>query len=108
MEQIKGCINRTEAGTLLKDKRSGSFLVRLSEKVWGYALSYKDDSRVKHFLIDATGVNYQFFGTDQISHTSLGELVKYHKERPITFTGQEILTDSCGQSTSPPDYQELM
>ncbi|XP_071829725.1 SH2 domain-containing protein 4B-like [Apostichopus japonicus] len=103
-----GCINRTEAGTLLKDKRSGSFLVRLSEKVWGYALSYKDDSRVKHFLIDATGVNYQFFGTDQISHTSLGELVKYHKERPITFTGQEILTDSCGQSTSPPDYQELM
>lgn len=102
-----GCINRTQAAELLNGKSTGSFLIRLSEKVLGYALSFKDSERVKHFLIDASEETYHFFGTDQINHKSLSDLVKFHKERPITFSGQEILTDACGQKPGIPDYKEL-
>ena len=63
----------------------GSFLVRVSEKVWGYVLSYRDREKIKHFLIDASGSTYQFFGADPKKqhsvHNRLGDLITYHKVR---------------------------
>ena len=62
------------------DKPVGSYLVRVSERVWGYTLSYKEgDGRFKHFLIDASDLGYQFFGADQTVHESLADLVKFHQ-----------------------------
>lgn len=58
----------------------GTFLVRVSEKIKGYALSYlAEDGNCKHFLIDASADSYSFLGVDQLQHATLADLVEYHK-----------------------------
>jgi len=107
-EWFHGIISRDETEKLLKGKEKGSFLVRVSERVWGYTVSYKDDSKCKHFLVDTSGDTYQFFGTQQLPHSSLNGLIEFHSERPISGVGQEILKIPCGQARDPPDYQDLL
>ena len=70
-----------DAEKLLLDKAKGSFLVRVSEKVWGYTISYRAGDRCKHFLIDATEDQYHFFGPNQLPHASIIDLVNFHKVR---------------------------
>jgi hypothetical protein len=71
-----GLITRQEAESLLQDKPMGSFLVRISERIWGYAISYRDADRCKHYLVDASNGHYQFLGANQIMHNTLGELLQ--------------------------------
>ena len=78
---VAGVIGRTDAEALLAGKATGAFLVRVSERVWGYTISYQEKQRCKHFLIDTTELGYQFFGANQIVHKSLAELVNFHKVR---------------------------
>ena len=61
--------------------RGRNFLVRVSERIWGYAISYKGPDRYKHFLIDTSDDSYQFFGTNQIAHGKLADLVSFHEVR---------------------------
>ncbi|XP_066304677.1 SH2 domain-containing protein 4B-like isoform X1 [Branchiostoma lanceolatum] len=103
-----GIISRQEAESLLEGRPIGSFLVRVSERVWGYTISYRADGRCKHFLIDTSDNTYQFFGTNQLSHTSLWDLVSFHMKEPISSTGGEVLKTPCGQSRQPPDYRDLL
>ncbi|XP_059163862.1 SH2 domain-containing protein 4B-like isoform X2 [Physella acuta] len=102
-----GIINRTEAEKFLEGKPNGSYLVRVSERVWGYTLSLKETNRLKHFLIDASDLGYQFIGADQTVHDSLASLIQFHKDNPITISGKERLIHPCGQTSDPPDYWEL-
>ncbi|BES92691.1 SH2 domain [Nesidiocoris tenuis] len=103
-----GLITRQEAETLLQAQPAGSFLVRVSERIWGYAISYKDVDRCKHYLIDASNGHYQFLGTNQISHNTLGDLIKYHGARPITAVGGELLGRPCHRMKPlPPAFQGL-
>ncbi|XP_053305859.1 SH2 domain-containing protein 4B [Spea bombifrons] len=102
-----GIISRENAEELLKNKPEGSFLVRVSEKIWGYALSYRQQSGFKHFLVDASGDYYSFLGVDPNRHATLTDLVDFHKEEVITSTGGELLVEPCGQVKSPPDYTML-
>ncbi|CAG5116328.1 unnamed protein product [Candidula unifasciata] len=102
-----GIINRVDSERMLEEKENGCFLIRVSERVWGYTLTLKESNRCKHFLIDASDLGYQFFGADQTVHQSLVELVKYHRDNPVTISGQERLLYPCGQSVDPPDYNEL-
>lgn len=67
----------------MEEEEVGTFLVRVSERIWGYAVSYKGPGRCKHFLIDTAGGNYQFFGTHQITHSKLADLVNFHKVNNI-------------------------
>lgn len=50
--------------------------MRLSERIWGYAITYKDFDCCKHYLVDASNGHYQFLGANQISHNTLSKLFK--------------------------------
>ncbi|XP_035126006.2 SH2 domain-containing protein 4A isoform X2 [Callithrix jacchus] len=92
---------------LLSTGVPGSFLIRVSERIKGYALSYLSEDGCKHFLIDASADSYSFLGVDQLQHATLADLVEYHKEEPITSLGKELLLYPCGQQNQLPDYLEL-
>ncbi|XP_036156201.1 SH2 domain-containing protein 4A isoform X1 [Myotis myotis] len=102
-----GILTLTRANELLSTCVPGSFLIRVSERIKGYALSYLSEDGCKHFLIDASTDSYSFLGADQLQHATLAELVEYHREEPITSLGQERLLYPCGQRDQPPDYLEL-
>ncbi|KAF7247370.1 SH2 domain-containing protein 4B [Varanus komodoensis] len=103
----KGIITRQEAEELLMNRPEGAFLVRVSEKIWGYALSYRHQNGFKHFLVDASGDFYSFLGVDPNRHATLTDLIDFHKEEVITSSGGELLLEPCRQTKSPPDYSPL-
>ncbi|XP_078316830.1 SH2 domain-containing protein 4B-like isoform X3 [Crassostrea virginica] len=103
-----GVISRLEAENYLLNMTLGSYLVRVSERVWGYTISYRAEDRCKHFLVDTSDQGYQFFGANQVVHRSLTDLVNFHKSNPITVTGGELLRSPVGQIKDPPDYHDLM
>ncbi|XP_039628949.1 SH2 domain-containing protein 4B [Polypterus senegalus] len=98
-----GLITRQEAESLLMNASEGSFLVRVSERIWGYTLSYRHQSGFKHFLIDASGDYYSFLGVDQIRHATLADLIEFHKEEVITTSGSELLQEACAVKTTAND-----
>ncbi|XP_075466272.1 SH2 domain-containing protein 4B isoform X2 [Ascaphus truei] len=102
-----GIISREAAEELLMNKSEGTFLVRISEKIWGYTLSYRQQSGFKHFLVDASGGFYSFLGVDPNRHATLTDLIDFHKEEVITSSGGELLVEPCGQVKNPPDYSML-
>ncbi|KAM8940525.1 SH2 domain-containing protein 4A isoform 2-T2 [Pelodytes ibericus] len=104
-----GIISRPDAEDLLKSHGMGSFLIRVSEKIQGYVLSYCSKDSYSHFLIDASGTSYSFLGVDQLQHSTLADLVEYHKLEPITSLGNEILQYPVDQGSQPTyDYEDLL
>uniref|UniRef100_A0A914YHW4 SH2 domain-containing protein n=1 Tax=Panagrolaimus superbus TaxID=310955 RepID=A0A914YHW4_9BILA len=104
-----GIISRADAENLLSDKPIGAFLVRISERIWGYTISYViGPGKSKHFLVETIPEGYQFLGTNQIVHKTLYDLVLYHETAPITAKGKEILRLPVGQTSSVPDYSDLI
>ncbi|KAM9381748.1 SH2 domain-containing protein 4A [Phaethornis superciliosus] len=99
-----GILTSKKAEELLTKTVPGSFLVRVSEKMKGYVLSYRSVEGCKHFLIDASSDSYSFLGVDQLQHSTLADLVDYHKEEPITSLGKELLLYPCGQEDQEADY----
>ncbi|XP_026535679.1 SH2 domain-containing protein 4A [Notechis scutatus] len=101
MDQIApwfhGILTTKKAEELLEGLAPGSFLIRVSEKIKGYVLSYLSAEGCKHFLIDASGDSYSFLGVDQLQHSTLADLVEFHKDEPITSLGKERLHYPCGQ-----------
>ncbi|CAH1116096.1 unnamed protein product [Phaedon cochleariae] len=87
-----GLITRQNAEKLLLDQSCGSFLVRLSEKIWGYAISYRAKEKCKHYLVSAVP-KYSFIGNNQIEHDTLGEMISFHQKQPLT--GGETLEHPC-------------
>ncbi|KAM6269751.1 SH2 domain-containing protein 4A [Porphyrio hochstetteri] len=102
-----GILTSKKAEELLNKTAPGSFLIRLSEKIKGYVLSYRSVEGCKHFLIDASSDSYSFLGVDQLQHSTLADLVDYHKDEPITSLGKELLLYPCGQEDEEPDYISL-
>ncbi|XP_051837926.1 SH2 domain-containing protein 4B [Antechinus flavipes] len=102
-----GIISREDAEDLLSNMTEGAFLIRVSEKIWGYTLSYRQQHGFKHFLVDASGDFYSFLGVDPNRHATLTDLIDFHKEEIITVSGGELLQKPCGQRDNPPDYHML-
>ncbi|XP_073729252.1 SH2 domain-containing protein 4B [Misgurnus anguillicaudatus] len=102
-----GIISREDSEGLLMNATEGSFLVRVSERIWGYTLSYRTASGFKHFLIDASGDYYSFLGVDQNRHATLADLIDFHKEDVITTTGKELLLEACMRSGPSADFGGL-
>ncbi|XP_065118816.2 SH2 domain-containing protein 4B [Paramisgurnus dabryanus] len=102
-----GIISRQESEDLLTNAAEGCFLVRVSERIWGYTLSYRTITGFKHFLIDASGDYYSFLGVDQNRHATLADLIHIHKEEVITTSGRELLKESCRLRSSIVDYGGL-
>nr|XP_020662886.1 SH2 domain-containing protein 4A [Pogona vitticeps] len=102
-----GILTTKKAEELLRGLVPGSFLIRVSEKIRGYVLSYLSAEGCKHFLIDASGDSYSFLGVDQLQHSTLADLVDYHKDEPITSLGKELLRYPCDQQGEEPDYLDL-
>ncbi|KAL0615896.1 SH2 domain-containing protein 4B, partial [Plecturocebus cupreus] len=75
----QGIISREDAEDLLENMTEGAFLVRVSEKIWGYTLSYRLQKGFKHFLVDASGDFYSFLGVDPNRHATLTDLIDFHK-----------------------------
>lgn len=92
-----GLITRSQTEKLLLDQPYGTFLVRLSEKIWGYAISYRAQEKCKHYLVNASQ-KYSFCGTNQMEHNTLGDLIKYHRTQPLT--GGEKLLRPCPRGSS--------
>ncbi|XP_013180251.1 PREDICTED: SH2 domain-containing protein 4B-like [Papilio xuthus] len=94
VDWFHGVMSRVEAERALSGRGAGSFLVRVSERVWGYALSYRAQDRCKHYLVEAER-GYRLLGAATTTHTSLADLIKYHKTVAITESGGEVLTTPC-------------
>ncbi|RXN11833.1 SH2 domain-containing 4A-like isoform X1 [Labeo rohita] len=102
-----GIISREQAEELLKEGEPGYFLVRVSERIFGYVLSYRSSEGIKHLLIDASENCYMLLG-DQIRFSSLSELVEYHEVEPLSSSEvEEYLRCACGQKAASADYTEL-
>ncbi|XP_032519007.2 SH2 domain-containing protein 4B-like [Danaus plexippus] len=96
VDWFHGLISRCQAEQQLQRSAAGSFLVRVSERVWGYAISYRGE-RTKHYLVD-TADGYSLLGAGQLRHETLADLINYHKRVPITESGGELLTTPCAPS----------
>ncbi|EDO45745.1 predicted protein, partial [Nematostella vectensis] len=84
---------------LLGPKPVGCFLVRVSESRFGYTLSYRAETRCKHYMIDQTrSGKYIIVGMPKVYKT-LNDLVIYHKtvsNTPVNPEG-DLLLVACGQ-----------
>ena len=121
---VLGLITRSQAEELLDEKEVHSFLIRLSDKVWGYTISYRCEERIKHFLIDACHFKkVKFDGNSEKLHKDLHALISFHEvsyktsllkktknvqTNPISPAG-EVLKFPVGQANEDdPDYSELL
>ncbi|KAJ8401843.1 hypothetical protein AAFF_G00374240 [Aldrovandia affinis] len=77
-----GNINRTQAESLLRGKRDGTFLVRDSSKAGCYACSVSVDGEVKHCVINKTPTGYGFAEPYNL-YGSLKELVLHYQHTSL-------------------------
>ncbi|XP_049332303.1 uncharacterized protein si:ch73-109i22.2 [Astyanax mexicanus] len=104
---LHGFATRREAEQLLQDKQQGCFLLRLSESMVGFVLSYRGADRCRHFFIEeeseVSGLNGRYVIAGENSrHSSLEELISYYTSNPVgPFS--ETLTVPCDQPTGSSD-----
>lgn len=75
-----GAISRTEAERRLANQPTGAFLVRLTERLWGYAVSVRAQTgNISHFLVDAGErrghKRYSLLGSNDPTHKTLRKLL---------------------------------
>lgn len=86
-----GVISRSEAEDYLFDQQNGAFLIRVSERVNGYALSFRFKHRIRHYKLGfSDNGGYEVVGCGE-DFGSLVELVEHFQEHPITPGDEDIL-----------------
>lgn len=76
-----GMISRSATEQLLNTKAIGSFLIRVNEKIFGYALSYRASDHCRHLLIEVISTTkqhlYRFLGgAKHETFTQLSHLIE--------------------------------
>ena len=79
-----GAITRAEAESRLANQPTGAFLARLTERLWGYALSVRNPAgSVSHFLVDAgqrrRHKKYTLLGSTDPPQKSLRKSILLHQ-----------------------------
>ena len=79
-----GIISRGYTEQILSSKPIGSYLIRLSEKIFGYVLSYHASDHCRHLLIEVTpnDHSYRFLGgAKKESFANLSQLIEKYSVR---------------------------
>ncbi|XP_059159220.1 unconventional myosin-VIIa-like isoform X2 [Physella acuta] len=106
-EWFHGIITRQEAEKLLQNKILGCFLIRVSERRFGYTLTFRDETRCRNYMIDQLkNGKFIIIGEPKV-HRNLHDLVVYHKKHKLSNWGH-LLTVPCGQESGECDYSELV
>ncbi|XP_059496100.1 SH2 domain-containing protein 7-like [Stegostoma tigrinum] len=96
-EWFHGFVTRKEAESVLQDRDIGHFLIRLSDRAFGYILSYKGSDRCRHFVIQQLKNGRYMIDGSTHTHRSLAALINYYTTEVIQPFG-EVLTQSCSQN----------
>ncbi|XP_075715540.1 uncharacterized protein LOC142750423 [Rhinoderma darwinii] len=75
---------------LLKNKDIGYFIIRLSQRTFGYILSYQGKDRCRHFVINQLSNGELLVSGDTYSHGSLPDLISYYQNTPIEPFGEKL------------------
>eukprot|EP00730_Choanoeca_flexa_P004847 TRINITY_DN11819_c4_g1_i5.p1 TRINITY_DN11819_c4_g1~~TRINITY_DN11819_c4_g1_i5.p1 ORF type:complete len:1165 (+),score=413.54 TRINITY_DN11819_c4_g1_i5:208-3702(+) len=79
-----GLISRRDAENYIFDEEPGTFLVRVSEKANGYALSFKFGDRPRHYKIEvALGGGYTVMGSKE-RFADLKELIDFYHTHDLS------------------------
>ncbi|OCT87117.1 hypothetical protein XELAEV_18020811mg [Xenopus laevis] len=89
-EWFHGLISRRETEELLKSQETGCFLIRLSQRTFGYILSYKGKERCRHFVINQLSNGQLVVSRDSMSHNSLSALINHYQTLPIYPYGEKL------------------
>ncbi|KAE8617121.1 hypothetical protein XENTR_v10008987 [Xenopus tropicalis] len=79
-----------ETEELLKGQETGRFLIRLSQRTFGYVLSYKGKERCRHFIINQLLNGELVVSGDSKSHDSLSALINHYQTSPIYPYGEKL------------------
>ncbi|CAF4894769.1 unnamed protein product, partial [Rotaria magnacalcarata] len=106
-----GIITRAYTEQLLSSKPVGTYLVRVSEKMYGYVLSYLASDHCRHLLIEVTQQehSYRFLGGAKNElFEQLSQLIEKYTNTPIRSNSTDVLRFPCGQIDSErTDYTDL-
>ena len=81
-----GIISRAFTEQILSSKPVGTYLIRISEKIFGYVLSYHASDHCRHLLIEVTPEEhtYRFLGgAKKESFENLSQLIEKYSVRKI-------------------------
>eukprot|EP00061_Rhincodon_typus_P018212 g47297.t1 len=78
LQQGLGKLDSREAESVLKDRDIGHFLIRLSDRAFGYILSYKGSDRCRHFVIQQLKNGRYMIDGSTHTHRSLAALINYY------------------------------
>ncbi|CAF3312306.1 unnamed protein product [Rotaria socialis] len=106
-----GIITRAYTEQLLSSKPVGTYLVRVSEKMFGYVLSYLASDHCRHLLIEVTQQEhtYRFLGGAKNElFEQLSQLIEKYTNTPIRSNSTDVLRFPCGQiDPERTDYTDL-
>ncbi|XP_030743727.1 SH2 domain-containing protein 2A isoform X2 [Echinops telfairi] len=96
-----GFITRREAERLLEAKPQGCFLVRFSESAITFVLTYRSQTRCRHFLLAQLPDGRHVVLGEDSAHTRLQDLLRHYTACPLSPYGEK-LTEPCARQTPEP------
>ncbi|KAM5172090.1 uncharacterized protein ACMZJ9_004946 [Mantella aurantiaca] len=85
-----GLMARGESEDLLENEEIGTFMITLSQRTFGYILSYKGIERCRHFVISQLANGELVVSGDSCCHDSLPALIRHYQNTPIQPYGETL------------------